>query len=147
VHGECSFVTSEGRWRRGAQNGDRRTQQFAHKRLILILHEELPPLIVGNQIGSMAVVDVAIVNAQHHRQNSLSDQMTGQMDGMLGADSDAIQQYRTHDNDLETGRSNLFLRFRSYRFLDRYMAYPEKRCTLSGESSRRSWTVAQDTLF
>jgi len=147
MHGECSFVTSEGRWRRGAQNGDRRTQQFAHKRLILILHEEFPPLIIGDQIGSMAIIDVAIVNAQHHRQNSLSDQMTGQMNGMLGVDSDAIQQYRTHDNDLETGRSDLLLRFRCYRFLDRYMAYPEKRRTLSGASSRRGCTIAQDILF
>jgi len=74
----------------------------------------------------MSVTNVTVVNAQHHRQYFFSDQMVGQMDGVLRVGPDAFQQYRAHDDDLKTRRSDPLFCFRCYRLLDRDMMYSEK---------------------
>lgn len=88
MHGECSFVAFEGWRRRSAQNGDRCAQQFTHERLVLVLHEEFSPLVVGDQAGPVSVVDV--MNTQHHRQYFIADQVAGQMDRVLRTGPDAF---------------------------------------------------------
>lgn len=71
----------------------------------------------------MSVVDVAVMNAQHHRQYFLGDQVAGQMDGVLRISPDTFQQYWAYDDDLEARRPNPLFYFRCYRFFDRDVTY------------------------
>lgn len=125
MHGECSFVAFKGWRRHSAQNGDRCAQQFTHECLVLVLHEEFFPLVVGDQAGPVSVVDVTVMNAQHHRQYFLGDQVAGQMDRVLRTGPDAFQQHWAYDDDLKARRSDPLFRFRCYRLFDRDVTYSE----------------------
>lgn len=147
MHGERSLVGPERRRRRGAQNADRRAQQFAHERLVLVLHEELPPLIVTDQAGLVTVVDLAVVDAQHHRQHLLGEQVSGQVNGLLRTSADTFQQNRADDDDLEPSGADPLLRSRGYRLLDRHVTHSgdendtDQGCNASDESRRLTCTV------